>query len=167
MPLKTRNYRDGTLIIVDGTTPTANTLEVVGCDGDLTFSETQESFLIMRRGIIDSIREGDQQPISLSFTVKFEQWERADGASTGISVVDALKKRGGASAWESVDTCGPYMVNLQFKIKDICNPGAFEVLTFEKFVCDEVTFGEAAEYNTLRISGKCVSFPPTRTYETP
>jgi len=167
MPLKTRNYRDGILTIIDGTTPTPNEREVVGCDGDLTFSESQESFLVMRRGVIDSIREGDQQPISVSFTVKFEQWQAADGASTGISVVDALKKRGGASAWKSVDTCGPYMVNLEFKIKDICTPGAFEVLTFQKFVCDTVDFSEGAEYNTLRISGKCVSFPPVRTHEAP
>lgn len=165
MALKTRNYRDGIIIIRDGATPTSNELEVLGAEGDLSFSETQTAKVIMRRGAVDSLREGDEEPINLSFTIKFEQWEAADGDDTGISVRDALKQTGNAATWVSTGDCGPYVVDIVFKIKDACNPGAFEVLTFEKFIAEGINFTEAQEYNTLAISGRCVSFPPVRTYE--
>ena len=156
----TRNLRHGTLILRDGTTPTAITLEIPIQDGDLDFT-------VKNRGKIDHKRTGDETEIDVKFSFKFEQWSYASGAATGISPVDALTKKGGASAWVSTGpSCGPYSIDLVFRVENPCNAAEYEQLVFPAFNVESLNFKEGSEFDTVSVSGKALAFEPTRTWET-
>lgn len=160
-----RNLRDGLLTILDGTTPTPLSLEIPLQTGDLNFTEMNNVITVKNRGALAYRRQGDEEEVSLSFSFKFVQWSYANGSATGISPVDALKRRGGASAWISAGpTCGPYAVNLKFSIVNPCVSGDKEILTFEDFVATDIKFSEGAEANTLTVTGRSFRTKPNRTY---
>ena len=161
----TRNLRDGTIIIKDGSA-TPKTLTSPISEGDMAFTVKKPTFVVLNRGVIDSRKSGDQTPTDVSFSIKFEQWSFASGASTGISVYDALNGSGGAATagWVSSDACGPFSVDIEFRINDPCNPGHYETLTFRKFHADQVSFKEGNEYNSLSITGMALVPEPVRTY---
>ena len=160
---KTRNLRDGTLIIRDGTA-TPNTLTIPIMDGDLSFKVVQPSFILRNRGKIDSRKQADQEALDISFSFKFEQWSYADGNS-GISVPDAFQQIGGAVNWNSTDpNCGPFAVDLVFRMTDPCNLAAYEQLVFSNFHADSLDFKEGSEANTVSVTGKALIFKPVRTH---
>lgn len=162
----TRNLRDSTLVLVDGTTPTPNELTIVLDNGNLAFTETANVQTIYNRGKIAHRREGDETEMEVSFTIKFVQWSYNAGASDGISVPDALKNRGGAASWESTDaSCAPFAVDLQFRIGNPCEEGSDEVLTFPKFTVTSMAFSEGEEFNTIAVTGRSLAATPIRTYE--
>lgn len=168
MAASTRNLRHGSLIIRDGTTPTALQLIMPIMDGDLDFTITYPTFLVMNRGKIDHKRAGDEVEIDINFSFKFEQWSYASGAATGISPVDALTKKGGAAAWVSTGpSCGPYSVDLLFRLTNPCNDTEYEQLLFPAFNVTSLNFKEGSEFDTISVTGKALAFEPTRTYVTP
>ena len=162
--LAVRNLRDGLLIIQDGS-GTPNQLEILGAEGDLEFTDVDETFVIRSRGKIVGRSQGDEAEMTVNFTLKFEQWAYDDGESTGVSVADALRQRNGASAWVSTDTCGPYSVDLIYKATNVCGGAGKEVLTFKKFHANTINFSEGDEFNTLRVEGNSLLSAPERTWE--
>lgn len=168
MAASTRNLRHGSLILRDGTTPTANQLIIPIQDGDLDFTITYPTFIVKNRGKIDHKRTGDETEIDIKFSFKFEQWSYASGASTGVSPVDALTKKGGAATWVSTGpSCGPYSIDLVFQVTNPCNAAEYEQLVFTAFNVESLNFKEGSEFDMVSVSGKSLSFEPTRTYVTP
>jgi hypothetical protein len=161
---QTRNLRNGLLILRDGT-GTPNELQIPIQDGDLSFTVAKPTFTIRNRGKIDHRRDGDETEMQISFSFKFEQWSY-NNANTGISPSDVLLKQGGASAWNSTDpvACGPWAIDLVFRIHVPCTPTSYEQLVFPKFHAESLQFSEAAEANTIQVSGSSLAFVPTRTY---
>ena len=161
----TRNLRHGKLLIRDGTTPTPFVLEIPISEGDLDFTITYPTFLVRNRGKIDHKRTGDETEIDIKFSFKFEQWSYASGAGTGVSPVDALTKKGGASAWVSTGpSCGPYSIDLMFRVENPCNAAEYEQLVFPAFNVDSLNFKEGSEFDMISVSGKALAFEPTRTW---
>jgi hypothetical protein len=159
----TRNLRHGQLKIIDGS-GTPNTLIIPIAAGDLNFTVHSPSFTIRNRGVIDHSRAGDEKEMDISFSFLFEQWQ-ANAGNTGISVVDALTQSGLASTWMNVDpSCGPFRVNLEFKIVDPCNNANYETLLFPKFHAESLNFREGNDANSISVSGMCLAVKPTRTY---
>lgn len=168
--LGVRNFRDGKLIIQDGTPSTPNQLEILGAEGDFNFTEVENTNIIMSRGKIAGRTTGDEEALSITFSFKFEQWsyeagEGVDPAIYGISPVDALKQRGGAAAWVSTAACGPYSVDLILEIDNACGGVGKEVLTFQKFHADSIDFSEGDEFNTISVTGTALVSSPVRTWE--
>ena len=112
-----RNFRDGILTIVDGTTPTANELEVVLDQGDVSYSEVTNVNTILDRGVIYSFREADEQPIEVTFSFMLTGMT---GADASVEVRDALKHQGNASTWTNTSTKTGELPsnNLEFVILD-------------------------------------------------
>lgn len=163
----TRNLRHGKLIIRDGTPTTPNELVIPIQDGDLDFTITYPTFTVKNRGKIDHKRTGDEVEIDIKFSFKFEQWSYASGASTGVSPVDALTKKGGASTWvSSGPSCGPFSIDLVFQVADPCNAAESEQLVFPAFNVESLNFKEGSEFDTVSVTGKALAFEPTRTWET-
>jgi hypothetical protein len=161
-----RNLRDGKLTIVDGTPVTPNALIIPIDNGDLSFKDAAPSITVKNRGKLDSRRDGDEMEMEVSFSFKFSQWSYASGLSTGVSPVDALRKRGGASAWVSThnDGCSVYSVDLHFDITDPAAPTSKETLVFPKFHAEDIQFTEGAETDMIHVTGKSFATTPTRTY---
>jgi len=164
----TRNLRHGRIILRDGTTPTPVSLLIPISEGDLDFTITKPTFLVMNRGKIDHKRAGDETEIDIKFSFKFEQWSYASGASTGVSPADFLTKEGGGSALVSTGpSCGPYSVDLLFQVVDPCNEANYEQLLFPAFNVDTLNFKEGSEYDIVSITGKALAFKPTRSWVAP
>ena len=70
--------RDGKITLKDGTTPVAVSLEVAYEEGNFSFDQTKSDRIVIRdRGTIVSVRKGDDQPITGSFTIYMRQIGRA------------------------------------------------------------------------------------------
>jgi hypothetical protein len=165
MAASTRNLRHGSLTLRDGTLPTANQLLIPIQDGDLDFTISYPTFIVKNRGKIDHKRTGDEVEIDIKFSFKFEQWSYASGAATGISPVDALTKKGGAAAWvSSGPSCGPYSIDLLFKLTNPCNAAEYEQLVFPAFNVESLNFKEGSEFDTVSVTGKALAFEPTRSW---
>ncbi len=160
-----RNLRDGLVVIQDGTPVTPNQLIIPVMDGNVSFTEHRPKAVVYNRGNLFSKRSGNQMEVDLSFEVTFTQWSYANGASTGVSVADALNQRGGASGWLSADpsACNVYAVNVLFQISDPESPTNAELLTFQKVSHENIKFQEG-DPNKLTFTGKAFTTSVVRSY---
>lgn len=157
-----RSRIHGTVKLIDGTTPTPNEITIPIQDGDLRFQERKEARTVWNRGKLKEFVEGSEEPVSVSFSITFEEWKGKNGGTA--SPVDALKKRGNASSWVSRSSSGPYTVLLRFILADVeASGGQNETLDFDKFHCDEPAFEEGEDHNTITVTGKALVAAPAST----
>ncbi len=109
------DLKDVTLKLRDGTTPTANELEIKIGEGNLTYSESRNIEYILDRGRLDEVREGDEVPMDISFEFVWE-FIKGDTSSAGAppSIEDAFKNVGNAASWISTDAdaCRPFALDI-------------------------------------------------------
>lgn len=143
----------GTPAQADVATFTSQQVEVKIGEGNLTWTEAKEYEYIRDRGNLDTVREGDEQPVEISIDFMFEHVTA--GTSEDITVTDALRQTGNASEWimSSSDTCEPYAVDLVVYRCQTCGTTEDDLFTFTDFRW------ESLEYNvgdaTISASGKC------------
>ena len=145
---------------VDGGTVTFAPQEVeikVG-DGDVTYTENNECTYDLDRGDLDTVREGDQVPMDVSFDIIYEHITTGTGES--ISPMDALKRKGSASEWVSAatDKCEPYAVDIEVTHIPPCGTNQKEITTFPDFRSEsrEVSFADSK----ISIKGRCNAVEP-------
>jgi hypothetical protein len=149
--------RDGTLKLIDATTPTATELEVAFETGDFNFTPTKAAQVIIRdREAITNVRKGDDEPsASGSFTVYMREF--TDGSQAG-NVLDFVNKTGVYSSNTSTGATGTprieeYCINIQYTVDQTDSEGADHVATLSKCICD-VVFTEG-DPSTLAINFVC------------
>ena len=102
-------------------------------EGNITFTETKERIYDLDRGLLDTVRDGDDQPLELNleFTYVFVTSE----TNQVPTPVDALKQLGLASEWvsSSTDQCEPYAVDIELRHCVPCGTDENELLTFQDF----------------------------------
>lgn len=149
-------YVDGGVI-----TYQAIELEIKIGDGNLTYTEANEYEYDLDRGVLDTVRAGDQVPVDLSLDFVYEYV--TTGTSETTSPMDALKKIGDASEWRSssADPCEPYAVDVEVVHTPICTTQEIETTVFNDFRSEsrEPDLGEA----TISVSGRCNIVQPTIT----
>lgn len=144
---QTRNLRDGILKVKDNG---ANSITLALDMGDLTWTEHNNIVQVDDRGALDHVRNGDQQAVELSFSIKVDRLHATSGNPT---LRQALKKVGQAASWASVGAAAePYMVKLEFTITDPAGV-VNEVITFNRFIQTETEYAEGEEYNTYSVKG--------------
>lgn len=120
------DLKNTSIKLVDGTTPTANELEIKIGEGDVTWDETRNVEYILDRGRIDEVRLGDEVPMDVNFDFNWE-FLSGDTSSAGAlpTVEDVLKNRGNASTWISTDpdTCRPYAIDILLENVPPCGSG--------------------------------------------
>ncbi len=130
-------------------------------DGNVTYTEANEYEYDLDRGLLDTVRAGDEVPMDVSLDFVYEYI--TTGTSETVSPMDALKKIGGASEWRSSssDGCEPYAVDVTIVHTPICTTQAIETTVFSDFRSDsrEVDLGEA----NVAVSGRCNVTQPTVT----
>jgi len=159
-----RNFRDGEVIIRDGSA-VPKELTLLGAEGDLSFTEVRNTFPILVRGKIVGRTQGDEEQMSVSLTIKFEQWAYESDSDQGISPRDAMRGVNGASDWVSTAPCGPHSFDLIYKMKDVCGTGGKEVLILRQVHADTIPFNEGDETNTIRLEGTALVAEPDREWE--
>ena len=148
------DLKDCIIKIKDGTSPTANELEVKIGEGNLTYSESRNIQYTLNRGLLDEVREGDQVPVDVRLDFTWD-YLRSNGGVIP-TVEEALKKIGNAASWVSsdLDACRPYAVDLE--VTNAPSPAACgdkEVITLADFRHEKLDHDLKA--GTVSVTGKC------------
>ena len=155
------DLKNATLRIKDGSTPTANYITVKFRDGTFTWSEKTPREYLKDRGVLDGVRNGDQEPMDIKIDAAWERITAGTGSGATPTIRDALYKEGGAAAWESTDAdaCAPYAVDLELRDVRGCGAEQDEIITFPDFRIEN--FNADAKNGMLSIDGKCNAVHPT------
>jgi hypothetical protein len=133
-------------------------LEIKIGDGNLTYTESSEYEYDLDRGVLDTVRAGDQVPMDVNLDFVYEYISTGTGEE--ISPMDALKQIGGASEWRSSssDPCEPYSVDVEVVHTPICTTQEIETTLFPDFRSEsrEPDFGGAS----VAVSGRCNAVQP-------
>lgn len=154
----------GTPTPVDDATITfqSNEVEVKIGDGNITYTENKEYTYELDRGVLDTVREGDDQPMDV--TIDFVYEFVTTGTSEDITVVDALKAKNGAAEFvsSSADPCEPYCVDIQvLHDPGACGGAQDETTLFPGFRYDSLEFN--FDDATISATGRCNATEPTIT----
>jgi hypothetical protein len=103
-------------------------------EGNVTYSEKRPIEFTLDRGLIDTVRLADEEPmdVSMDFTWEFLSSQTGDSVPT---LEEALKKTGLATGWtsSSTDPCQPYSVDLEILNNPVCGAAHNEIITIEEF----------------------------------
>lgn len=147
--------RDGKITLKDGTSPTPISLVVDYEEGNFSFEQTKADRTIIRdRGTIKSVRKGDDQPLTGSFTIYMRQFTSA----TAGSVLDFINKTGSYSAnvsSSSTVSTDEYAVNIVFEVDGdaVGDDDGDTTATFDTCICT-ASFAEG-DPNTITVSFEC------------
>ena len=102
----------GTPATSDVITFIAKRIEIKIGEGNVTWTESKEYEYLLDRGDLDTVKEGDEQPLELSLEFVYEYVTTELGED--ITPVDALKQGGEASEWvtSATDQCEPYAIDI-------------------------------------------------------
>jgi len=136
-------------------------IEVKIGEGNLTWTEAKEYEYLRDRGNLDTVKEGDEQPVEMNLEFVYEYIKTESGQT--ITPVDAVKRSGEASEWVSTssDLCEPYCVDLLAKHCVPCGTDQDEDVLFTDFRYESLDFDMAEA--TIAVSGRCNTSSPTVT----
>lgn len=127
-------------------------------DGDVKYTENTDYKYDLDRGLLDTVRLGDDTPMDVDFNFVYEHI--TTGTNETIAPMDALKRKGNASNWVSsaLDQCEPYSVDVVIDHIPPCGTSQIERTTFPDFRADkrEVSFKDS----NIAITGKCNVLEP-------
>ncbi len=152
-----RNLRDGQIKIADaGGTGGGNVVTVSLEEGDLNWTESHPAHIISDRGVLDHARLAPEVPIPIAFSVI----NQSLSTHNALTLYDALTKTGGASAWVSDEpNSDVYAVILEFTVADPAG-GASEVLTFARYIPEEINPTEGDPTSRMAVTGRAVITAP-------
>lgn len=123
-------------------------------EGNLTYNEQREMEYRLDRGTLDTVREGDDQPMEVSLDFVWEFLRASTGDTPTLE--DALKQRGEASAWISSDTadpCAPYAVDIEIEHDPGCGAEQREFILLPDFRWESLDHN--ASDAQVSMSGRC------------
>jgi len=132
---------------------TAQRLTVKIGEGDLTWTESREMIYDRDRDLLDTVRLGQEQPVSVELNFTFEYVTTESGQL--ITPVDALKQIGEATEWvsSSSDLCEPYAVDI-YVIHDVpCGTDQDQDFRFADFRWESLDY--SIQDATIAVSGQC------------
>jgi len=134
----------------------ANEIEIKIGEGTLTYDEKRIMEYVRNRQLLDSVREGDQEPMDVSFEFKWEQLRAVSTSGAGTPTLeDALKQRGEAAAWVSTsdDICEPYCVDIEIINTPDCGSEIAETIILPDFRYESL--GHDVKAGVVSVSGRC------------
>lgn len=161
VPYAEIDLKKTTLKIKDGT-GTPNEVEIKLGDGNFTWTENRDIEYTPDRGILDEVKENDEQPMDISFEFKWDYIEGSPSSGALPTVYEAIKGIGNASSWISTDpdACRPFAVDIEiFYDPTPSTCGDEEIITFPDFRYDDIS----PDLREAQISatGRCNATAPT------
>lgn len=147
------NLQNCAIIFQDGTPTTPLTATLKIGDGTVSWDEKRPLEYLLNRGVLDTVRLADQEPMDVKIDAIFD-FLKADTGQPA-SAEDVLKKQGVCSAWVSVDsnTCAPYAVNVVITHTPTCTSEKIETITLPAFRQESISHDPKT--GMLSITGKC------------
>jgi hypothetical protein len=124
-------------------------------EGNMTYDENREVEYIRNRGVLDTYKEGDEQPMDVSFDFTWEFLYAISGATTP-TIEQALKQVGPASVWTSsntADPCAPYVVDVEIENAPDCGDILAEVIVLPYFFHTQLSHD--ADAAQVSVTGQC------------
>lgn len=127
-------------------------------DGTMTYDEKRIVEYKKDRGILDTVRLGDQEPIDVKLDVRWEflRSDASDPVTSSIpSPEEILKRTGAAAAWtsSSADPCEPFAINLYVIYTPLCPGVKKETILLQDFRYEALNHD--FKQGMLSCSGKC------------
>lgn len=147
-PALSANVADNAVITVQ-----PHELEVKIGQGNLQYTEKRNIDYILDRGVIDTVREGDQVPVEVQLDFVWEFLRASSGQTPTIE--DALKQRGEAAGWSSsgADPCEPYSVDIEIWYNPPCSGVEDEVIYLAEYRWEQLDHD--IRNSQVSTSGKC------------
>lgn len=130
-------------------------LEIKIGEGNFTYDENREVEFIRDRGTLDTYREGDEQPMDVTFDFTWEFIKAISGATTP-TIEDALKQQGPAAVWTSsntADPCAAYVVDIEIVNAPDCGGILAEVIRLPLFFYTQLSHDTDAAQ--VSVTGQC------------
>lgn len=129
-------------------------LEVKVGDGTFNYNEAQAREYLLNRGSLDTVRDGDDTPMEVSFEFVWEYITAVTGSAVP-TLEDVLKQRGEASTWltTSDDACEPYCVDLEIHYDPGCGGENTETIICPYFRHESLDHN--LKDSQISCSGKC------------
>lgn len=128
-------------------------LEIKVGDGDVSWSETRNFEYDLDRDRLDTVRLGEDAPLSVDMAFTFEYVTTQSGKA--VTPVDALKRKGEASEWvsSSDDLCEPYAVDIYIVHCIPCGTDNDQDFLFPDFRWESLDYSLADA--SISVSGQC------------
>jgi hypothetical protein len=128
-------------------------LEIKIGEGDVAWSETKEYIYDRDRDVLDTVRQGQDQPMSVDMNFTFE-YVTASTANPPTPA-DALNNDGLASEWtsSSADQCEPYAIDIVILHCVPCGTDEDQEITLPDFRNESLDFSIADA--SVATSGQC------------
>lgn len=128
-------------------------IEVKLGTGTLSYTEARTIEYRLDRGVLNTVRQGDEVPVDVSFDFEWEYLRSATGEL--VTVEEALKQTGAAADWisSSADLCEPYAVDVVIEYIPPCSESDAEVIILQDFRWESLDHN--ARDGQISCSGKC------------
>jgi hypothetical protein len=124
-------------------------------EGTITWSEKKPREFKKDRGRLDAVRDADEEPMEVAFTMNYEFITASTGDTP--SPEDVLKRRGEADDWDSADSddpCAPFCVDIRIlHTPPNCDTEDKELVILRKFYYESLDHDPKA--GTIQCAGKC------------
>ncbi len=134
-------------------------------EGNITWSEKKPREYKKDRGILDQVRNADEEPMDVNFQLMYEELTASDPMNDPPTPEDALKQRGAAADWVSADTddpCSPFCINIRL---DWTPPNCTEIdkerVILPRFYYSQLDHDPKA--GTIAVQGTCNATEATVT----
>ena len=130
-----------------------HSVEIKLVDGTLSFTEKQARVYVKNRGLLSTVRNGDDDPVEVKTNFMWEFYKSQSGQSPTID--ECFKQTGGAADWVSTDSdqCAPYAVDILVNYNPNCNGIYTEQITLPVFRWEELMHD--AKQGVIDLTGKC------------
>lgn len=145
------DLKNVTMVIEDN--GATNSVEIKIGEGQMRYTEKKNRTYRKNRGKLDEVIDGDEEPMDVAFDFQWEYIKASAGDPPTIE--DALKQRGEASDWVSVesDACQPYAVNIRLRNVVPCGDDEDEIILLEKFRWEQLDHDVRGA--SVSCTGKC------------
>ncbi len=122
-------------------------------EGDMAWTETKEYIYDRDRDLLDTVREGQEQPVEVEMAFIFDYVTTESGQL--ITPVDALKRIGEATEWvsSSSDQCEPYAVDIYVLHCVPCGTDQDQDFLFQDFRWESLEY--SIQDASIAVSGRC------------
>lgn len=152
------DMKKATITVKDGG---SNTLELNIGEGTLSFDEKRTIEYVKNRGLLDTTREGDDEPLDVKLDVIWEFLRTVSGGAA-VTPYEAFHKVYAASAWVTTGgACEPYAVDLEILYTPSCGSVPVERILITQFRYE--SFNSDMKTGMLSVSGKANIKYPTIT----
>jgi len=151
------DLKNATVYLKDGGMGSAQqSLEVKIGEGNLTYDEKRNIDYVLNRSLLDTVKEGDEEPMDVRFDFTWEFLKAVSTTAAGTPTIeDVLKQRGEASAWvsSSSDPCEPFAVDVEVHYVPPCGGELDEIITLPDFRYTSLAHDLRA--GTVAVTGQC------------